>query len=463
MASMTSYEFGERVRVRNKNGKWKMGQVTRSGCIPKVKVDGSDKESTWEEIEKYTGEETAKSSSKKKSKPPSKHELCPYWNKCYSCIISKFDSKYFAKKSNSKHRCFCEDCHAERKDDNCYARAGEKYELPLGYVRVVLSTSKVVGKQEFNTVRGYHGASEVDIKKILKAGRLLKRSTLGIKHKDGRWDKSTWRENAYTGKTYYHDVDSVFSSASPKYAEKYAQKSGFLFGVMLKPGTYTKAPETIADRKGFSNNFKPDYVNPTISQYIPNGELEYLTKEEDDITLASLLMKSSKLSSKNKKEKKIEFAAGVDSWKEDFGEKMLKKTPKGEVQEAVPDFSGKSYVGVYFSAHWCPPCRGFTPQLAQAYKDKLKDCMEIVFVSHDRTEKEFGEYYNSMPWCAVQFKSEAMGALKKNFNVTGIPMLVILNTKDGSTKTLEGRSKISECINSKNYEYFTGKKEEKKK
>jgi len=154
---------------------------------------------------------------------------------------------------------------------------------------------------------------------------------------------------------------------------------------------------------------------------------------------------------------------GEESWTKQFGEQLLKKDDKDKVVSVDVDFEGKSYVGVYFSAHWCPPCRGFTPQLAQAYKDKLKDCMEIVFVSHDRTEKEFGEYYNSMPWCAVQFKSEAMGALKKNFNVTGIPMLVILNTKDGSTKTLEGRSKISECINSKNYEYFTGKKEEKKK
>merc|ERR1719495_1556006 len=44
--------------------------------------------------------------------------------------------------------------------------------------------------------------------------------------------------------------------------------------------------------------------------------------------------------------------------------------------------AGKT-LGLYFSAHWCPPCRGFTPKLAETYK-KLKEQgqnFEIVFVS----------------------------------------------------------------------------------
>ena len=30
----------------------------------------------------------------------------------------------------------------------------------------------------------------------------------------------------------------------------------------------------------------------------------------------------------------------------------------------------------YFSAHWCPPCRGFTPQLVKFYNIVNSDNME---------------------------------------------------------------------------------------
>ena len=33
----------------------------------------------------------------------------------------------------------------------------------------------------------------------------------------------------------------------------------------------------------------------------------------------------------------------------------------------LSSLQGKSVVGLYFSAHWCPPCKGFTPQLAKKY------------------------------------------------------------------------------------------------
>merc|ERR1719409_357230 len=54
--------------------------------------------------------------------------------------------------------------------------------------------------------------------------------------------------------------------------------------------------------------------------------------------------------------------------------------------------AGKDVVGLYFSAHWCPPCRGFTPQLGKFY-DQIKDAknFEIIFVSSDRDASQFKE------------------------------------------------------------------------
>merc|ERR1712188_42999 len=63
---------------------------------------------------------------------------------------------------------------------------------------------------------------------------------------------------------------------------------------------------------------------------------------------------------------------------------------------------GKKNIMVYFSAHWCPPCRGYTPDLSSAYEgsDK-KDETAVVFVSSDRDQAAFDEYYASMSFFAV--------------------------------------------------------------
>merc|ERR1719371_51857 len=78
-----------------------------------------------------------------------------------------------------------------------------------------------------------------------------------------------------------------------------------------------------------------------------------------------------------------------------FGPQLQTKDGLKDTAEVL---SGK-YVGIYFSAHWCPPCRGFTPQLAKAYSEHLKaKDLEIVFVSSDKDEAAFNDYFGEMPW-----------------------------------------------------------------
>lgn len=87
------------------------------------------------------------------------------------------------------------------------------------------------------------------------------------------------------------------------------------------------------------------------------------------------------------------------------------------------------YLMLYFSAHWCPPCRAFTPKLSDAYT-KLKaqrSDFELAFISSDRDESSFDEYFETMSFCALPFEHrDVKSALSKMFSVSGIPTLVML-------------------------------------
>ena len=102
-------------------------------------------------------------------------------------------------------------------------------------------------------------------------------------------------------------------------------------------------------------------------------------------------------------------------------------TKKGTItpEEA---FRGVKLVGVYFSMHNCPPCREFTPIFASLYEEinASERTIEVVFVSGDKTQEVYNEYYGEMPWIALPFKDARLAGLAKKFEVKGVPRLIIL-------------------------------------
>ena len=103
-----------------------------------------------------------------------------------------------------------------------------------------------------------------------------------------------------------------------------------------------------------------------------------------------------------------------------------------------PGFLTGKTVGLYFSAHWCPPCRAFTPQLVAAYAATDRSTFEIVFVSSDKDPRSYMEYYASMPWLAVPFGATATkSALSTTYAVRGIPALLLFDAA-GNLMVREG-------------------------
>eukprot|EP00347_Sterkiella_histriomuscorum_P002891 403366395 len=101
-------------------------------------------------------------------------------------------------------------------------------------------------------------------------------------------------------------------------------------------------------------------------------------------------------------------------------------TPKDALQNS-------KVVGLYFSMHGCPPCRGFTPKLAEHYTEintganSNEKPFEVIFVSGDQDLETYEEYYGEMPWLALPFKDPRIRSLSQHYQVRSVPRLVIVN------------------------------------
>ncbi|KAJ1296767.1 hypothetical protein BS78_01G327400 [Paspalum vaginatum] len=109
----------------------------------------------------------------------------------------------------------------------------------------------------------------------------------------------------------------------------------------------------------------------------------------------------------------------------------------------VSDLVGKTVL-VYFSAKWCPPCRAFLPTLVREYtkiKANNSTGFEIIFVSLDKDQASYDEFFSDMPWLALPLGDARKQPLMKKFRIREIPSLIAI-APSGLTLTMDAKSKL---------------------
>jgi nucleoredoxin len=114
---------------------------------------------------------------------------------------------------------------------------------------------------------------------------------------------------------------------------------------------------------------------------------------------------------------------------------------KGKKMDST-ELKGK-FVGLYFSAGWCPPCRAFTPHLVE-FRNAHSEEFEVVFVSFDKSNMEKQKYIrkNDMPWPSLAGAGRKDSkVLSQMFQIQGLPTLIVLSP-EGNVVSLTGRTDV---------------------
>eukprot|EP00128_Syssomonas_multiformis_P006495 Colp12_sorted_trinity150504_noHs@21041 len=113
-----------------------------------------------------------------------------------------------------------------------------------------------------------------------------------------------------------------------------------------------------------------------------------------------------------------------------FKSAPLKRLVNGALVDVDPSTLEGKKVLIYFSAHWCPPCRGFTPVLKEFYEDvkEQQGNIEIIFISSDRSVQDQIAYMQEAhgDWLTIPMDSVWTNSVKQKYGVRGIPTLTVI-------------------------------------
>ncbi|KAL0237160.1 hypothetical protein PCE1_000557 [Barthelona sp. PCE] len=119
-------------------------------------------------------------------------------------------------------------------------------------------------------------------------------------------------------------------------------------------------------------------------------------------------------------------------------DKDFNSVPTAEALEGV------KAIALYFSAHWCPPCRAFSNGVIGPYLKDEVDGFKVIFVSRDRSSDAMQGYMQeTLQTYAVPYDSQERNSLPGTYNVRGIPTMIVLNAETGETVSNNGRMEMT--------------------
>ena len=217
------------------------------------------------------------------------------------------------------------------------------------------------------------------------------------------------------------------------------QKKPFEVVFVLKDGKQTEFGEYFAEMPWKAVPFGEESVRVSLSEHF---------KVPSVPTLILLDTDSSVITSEGHQAVLDDLDGDNFPWRANPTKELLSCSfvnKKGDAFQAT-DLAGK-YVGVYFSGHWCQPCRTFTPKLIDCY-NTLKSAgkhFEVIFVSHDKNRGQYKKFLDQMPWLALPFSDgERKKQLAKTLGVKVIPAFVMLDkSSERTTINSNARSAVS--------------------
>ncbi|TMW56581.1 hypothetical protein Poli38472_006591 [Pythium oligandrum] len=131
-----------------------------------------------------------------------------------------------------------------------------------------------------------------------------------------------------------------------------------------------------------------------------------------------------------------------------LGSALISRRGEVPTEQALEN---KTTIGLYFTASTCRPCQIFTPVLATVYRNMqlnayrdlaMKDEMEVVLISMDKSPLAFQDTLLQTPFWALPFRRrEEAKELWKRYDVKKIPTLIFVN-EHGEELERNGRTLV---------------------